>query len=688
MPFAADPQHGLFYPINALVYALDPAFSFRHFMVLTMGHYWLASVFAYALVRGLGTGHAGAILSGIAYAYNGFMVAHFGHPPMIEVAAWVPLAALCMLRTAQAPTRRAGLRAALVSGVVWGIALLAGHVQIWIYGALIVSVIFWASARFDRPVHNHPVWLLALWLLALAVTAGVAAIQELPFLQLLGHSVRADLSYERSQELALHPVGLIQLLIPKIFGDSPTTFWGPWAGSESQGYAGVLMLVLLGLALLYPTRLRWALAALGGVGVFLALGGDTPLHGWAYRFVPGLHQARASGRALYIFDTGVALLAGLGLDQLLRLSYTSRDSRNTALYPARRILLLATAVLWCLVLPLLYVALLTNLDRPVLERIVAAVRGTTLLALLLASASLLLWGLDTGRLRPRYAATGLALLAILDLFGAGISYNPTTENLVAGFQQEWALRLMHDAPGTARIDPVDSVTSYWPANLSLLQGPPATGGGWNPLLLADPYRLWTSVTTRDSSLYDLFAPRYLVIPRGDTPPDPRKWTSLGDDGAHLRLLRNERALPRAFLVQRARVLRHTAVWDSLHAADFVPAREVLIESGTPLTGNSHGSALVVRSTAEEVVVRTTSQGPGYLVLTDSDYPGWEATVDGAATSILRADYAFRAVSVPGGSHTVTFRYHPRILYAGAAVSLTTLVGVAASWMLIARRKLQ
>ncbi|MBE9471546.1 MAG: YfhO family protein [Chloroflexi bacterium] len=64
--------------------------------------------------------------------------------------------------------------------------------------------------------------------------------------------------------------------------------------------------------------------------------------------------------------------------------------------------------------------------------------------------------------------------------------------------------------------------------------------------------------------------------------------------------------------------------------------------------------------------------PGYLVLTDTWYPGWQATVDGKPAEVLQANYAFRAVYLAAGEHTVEMVYHPTSVLVGEAVSLTTL----------------
>ncbi|WP_329741698.1 YfhO family protein [Dyella sp. A6] len=59
-----------------------------------------------------------------------------------------------------------------------------------------------------------------------------------------------------------------------------------------------------------------------------------------------------------------------------------------------------------------------------------------------------------------------------------------------------------------------------------------------------------------------------------------------------------------------------------------------------------------------ITVETQGNAPGWLVLGDIDFPGWQADVDGTTTPIHRANTMFQAVCVPAGNHTVTFAFHP------------------------------
>jgi uncharacterized membrane protein YfhO len=76
-----------------------------------------------------------------------------------------------------------------------------------------------------------------------------------------------------------------------------------------------------------------------------------------------------------------------------------------------------------------------------------------------------------------------------------------------------------------------------------------------------------------------------------------------------------------------------------------------------------------------VTIAVETDQPGYLVLPDAYYPGWQATIDGRPEPIWRANYAFRAVYVPTGQHTVQFVFDPPIWKVGLAVSGITLLGL-------------
>jgi len=81
----------------------------------------------------------------------------------------------------------------------------------------------------------------------------------------------------------------------------------------------------------------------------------------------------------------------------------------------------------------------------------------------------------------------------------------------------------------------------------------------------------------------------------------------------------------------------------------------------------------VRDEPDRVLLQVKVRESGAsLVLMDSLFPGWRASVDGESAPIYLANHAFRAVPLPEGDHTVEFRYEPATYRVGLFVSLLTL----------------
>ena len=86
-----------------------------------------------------------------------------------------------------------------------------------------------------------------------------------------------------------------------------------------------------------------------------------------------------------------------------------------------------------------------------------------------------------------------------------------------------------------------------------------------------------------------------------------------------------------------------------------------------------GKTIITNYEAERIVIKTESDRGGYLILTDTFYPGWVAIVDSQTIEITPAFGLFRSIELPSGSHTVEFRFEPVSLKAGAMISVVSLM---------------
>ncbi len=134
-------------------------------------------------------------------------------------------------------------------------------------------------------------------------------------------------------------------------------------------------------------------------------------------------------------------------------------------------------------------------------------------------------------------------------------------------------------------------------------------------------------------------------------------------------------MPRAYFVSHAVYFDKTQdLLDKIFLGEFDPTKEVLLEGNAQAKSSGGSGKVLIKSYQDEkVVIDVNASDRGYLVLSDSWYPGWNAFIDGKKTEILRANYAYRAIYVDKGVHQVSFVYIPQSFEVGKILSLTGLV---------------
>lgn len=348
-PLFADGEVGALYPpvfFGSLFF--NPA---QLFLGLVVGHLVLAGLTMYVFGRTLGLARLAAAAAAGAYMLAGFTVAQIHHLNIISGLAWAPLVFAFTERALTGVGRRR-LRAAVLAGVAFGLQCLTVHVQVpmmtgfglavYVAGRVLAEgarAALAANGLVGR-LGTAAGWVGAGIATLIAVPlmgGGLGAAQLLPLYELGTFSARgAGLSYELASRHVVAPPHLITLLNPYFFRTADGFDWSLWSPWETAIYVGAATLFLAATGLLFG---RWQvgipLAAVAATGLLVAMAYHAPvnLHLWLWHIYP-YNLIRAPGRFSLLFALGVAALAGLGVQALLKA------------HGWRRRLLLAWVVTW------------------------------------------------------------------------------------------------------------------------------------------------------------------------------------------------------------------------------------------------------------------------------------------------------------------------------------------------------
>ncbi len=719
-PLVANLQSAVFYPLN-LIYLLVPVERAMGYSVVM--HVALAGLFTYLYARSIGLSRFASLVAAVSYMFSGFLISRLGFLSMANGAPWLPL---CFF-LAERLVRRRSLAGILFLGAALGLALLAGHAQLWFYGLWALGFyVLYRSWQPDKPLHfRFRVWLF--FALAVLVGLAAAAIQVLPTVELARLSQRSSgAEYDFAMTYSFWPWRLITLLAPDFFGHpAHGDYWGYGNYWEDCGYVGVLPLIFAVGAVVFWARRRrqpgdpplvpgllslvpfFALLCL--VSLLLAMGKNLPLYPLLFRCVPGFGLFQAPARFLYLYTLGAAVLAGLGAELfLVRPPVGPSRARRYAIVVGLAVLLAAA---------------MARLFLPAIELTFIAALGRFALLLIISVGLLSLRGWLAGEAQTERWKTLVVAFIALDLMLFGYGLNPTTAPelyraptasgaflrddpepfRIFAFEapdprESFAYRVKFDRYfsfkdfGSEDVEHLLRLRETLIPNLTVMENLYSASND-DPLQVGCYLDLMEAIREAPPPLalrlLGLMNVRYILNDRSVADLSP-----VFADGDRVQIYRHDQALPRAYVVWRARIVPdRRELLAALMSPAFDPGREVLLEKAPGALGSLYesrpfgfskpqGSAVApadIRSLhygPNRVKIEVSLEREGYLVLSDTFYPGWQAYVDGREVEILKANYAFKAVFLEAGSHVVLFEYSPFSFKVGLLVSL-------AAWSIIA-----
>jgi hypothetical protein len=658
-PITNDTQIHPFYPPNLALHALLPYRAAYDLNLLL--HFFFAGAAMYWLLRGLGRSDVAATLGGVLWMLFGYNSHWVSTGVLMGASVFAPLALLGL----HLGLARRDYRPLALGGLSLGMVLLGSHGQHALHVTIFLST--WLLVSLIRDRESRPFTLKggALFL-GSGLGVGMAAI--LTQLDAVTNGLRIP-----GEDVALHyaspwyqPVYIAGVAIGKVCVPP-----GGLMQSEFTLYAGVAGTLLAAAGAFRGFRDAWTRTLAIFAAAILLVAFLKPL-AELLLLVPFFNLSMPA-RWLYVFGLCLTILAAAGLDAF-------RED------PAKSTRVLAVGGAACLLALLLFFG-----------------RGAwaeSLVGLVLAAAAML-----AARRRPR-AALALCFASIL----VDLLPNFTRFNVHAD-----------PAPLERRIAAVDALPrdEPWRATGSLrLAGPPGAVNGWTVSIGSNLLALHgveavmgyeaiaplptaqlcyaisgergimgsgrvLALINLKSRLVDLANMKYVFMPWAYEPDS--RFRKVGATET-LAVYENTAALPRAYLVSRAlKAADENEAARLLDSKDFDPRTTAVLQaSELPRTGDGGGGVTWTWRGTDRIELAVEAKADSILVVSDTDYPGWEAAVDGVSTPILRANLAFRAVAVPAGKHQVTMRFRPASARIGMILSL--LSGLAALAIGVRRKR--
>ncbi len=719
-PWCGNPQSAAWYPPNWVLLVVEAGPALGWLMVV---HQWWCGLGVYFLCRRWRFSVPAALAGGALCLAAPYFVSLIGEGQYTQICvmAWCPWTLLAYERFRQQPW----------AGLPWvaltlALSILAGHIQEAYYLGLTLTALALTDAviRWRQTGVAAAARYLGVWCCTGAATVALAAVDLAPVWNYLQQSARAGrFAVSDPTQAGAGLPNLWQLLHCTALG-GPESYRGPgqyyWSNLCYFGLVPLALAAVGGVLL----RRRYPVARCAALAAFtfcFAFGSGSPVFEVCATVIPGVTMFRGPGRVLFVCAVAVSVLAAAGVEWLRQAAEDGRIDRPEGGFSASR----SDAATWAAAVVLLLGALavwgsaagpastweaetsatVTAASQPVLwNQGVANTLGRWQTWVWLTTTCGLLWLSTRTRRMRRLGLAGLVVLALAELGihahavlrtvppdavrrdGPIVDFLQPRTQFDRILAQQWLL-----TDREAQDNGLFKANTYEPvALLPYFAAMYALNGQRDPYTLIfgfEPFDL----ARLHHPVADLLGIRYAVVgPTAAEPPPPWKRVRTGEvqepvtlrgrtpRDLPFRIYENPTALPRAFVVGRVRTARPGA--QQLQALKTLdPRREVVLaDDALPAGPRTEFQPATIRDyRPNRVVVEVTLDRPGYLVLTDTWYPGWAAEDNGQPTAIVQANCVGRAVPLHAGRHRVVFRYRGAGLRIGMLIS-----GMALAWLVV------
>ena len=716
LPFAASPYNSVFYPPN-WIYAL-PSVEWAMLLSWTF-HLVLAGGGCYALARYWRLGVAASLFAAVSFTFSTFSTAWIEFGPGLFCIAWGMLSLLLVsrlidttaaevLRHSEAGTalrfwplflRNSATIAALA--LVFTLQVLISG-EFFYYVSLLVAaygVARWAWHGSWKTVGFSMGWIG----LAGALAMGLAAPQLFSTFEIMGFSVRSGSIDPMLDMASSHPRHWLTLLLPYLYGRPgyPASYWAPTVFEFANGtfYIGILPLIAALFCGLRPRQAKldpaarerrfliWFFAAVTLAGLTMAAGKYTPVYAFMHEWMPGMSHLRFATKFYYYVVFSLSVLGAVGLQSLLSCS-DPRGRIRVWWIAAGSFGVFLLGYLACLLSNDFLLRLMAHPKTPSVVQMDSAMFDYTW-AVVFTLLGLGLFGLLAFRQGARKWAPGVIVaVAFINLYVISRQAQPTgPAGIYAQEPKELIQKIGNDPMGrylsnfyrAQQYVYGDSRPEVWEWFIHTGGTSHAQEAGLSSLtpvgLFLNRYMFFFSAISTAAppireKVADMMSMRYFI---GGAPFDQILW---GNASHEITIAERPSSLPRAFVTTRWSVASGEGpVLRAIASDSFDPHKEAIVEPLAGATvppcdpllsiGKTIGKVSSFADHGNAVSLEVTTPSRALLVLGDTFYPGWTATVDGVKAPIFQANYLFRGVFLEPGAHRVEFSFTPTHFALGA-----------------------
>jgi len=677
--FIGNAQTSMFYIFN---YIFSQIFSTNY--VFTFGiifHTILSGTFMYFLCKNFNLSSKASLVSSILFMFNSFIANRFGHYMIFCAISYLPLIFLLFKKSLD----KKSLYFSLLTGFFVGITFFVGHVQVTFY-SILALFIFWLYNFFINKIYKNKKQILKYFFLIvipLVFSVLISAAQFLPSLELSTLTLRNYITYEYASIYSMSIENYINMFLPNFFGNGasmPTWLKGLSYG-EMSPYIGIFPLFLVLFAIYFKRKNKTVLF----FSLLLLMSFIFSFGNYILFKIPILGSFRAYARILFISNFSISILAGFGFEFFISNIFKKNKALIFKLIKYFSIFIILFFIL-CSVIVLFKVynqfnSMNINIESnssstfskinyqgksfSIIDSLIFSLKDLFYFILFyIASLTIIFTKLKNNN---KYMAYVVILFIIFNLFFFNYGIIKTipldlldTYNEINSYKDNLGLYRYFDTldQGYSNI-----FNKYF--NIR----------GNNPLAFYDSelffsnnydYKTYFNITTNYNDLftyekYDLMGVKYIF---SDILINDPSLILLNETNKYF-IYENINVLPRAFLLSNETKCNRTFK----SSLNYIVKDDYLLN----LSNYCLYPINISNYSINEVVLSLNTSNKGFVVLTDTYYPGWKVYINENETQIMKYSNIFRAVEINQNTEEILFSYEPESFKLGIFLSKFSLI---------------